>query len=94
MCAGLSVESCVGPTSPSLRWWLRRLLCAALLSLAYGRTGRGDFRTVVFALARCPRIAARHRFDNGVVSHEYSPVLFVPVRRGSSGSPIRKCPQL
>lgn len=32
------------------------------------RTGRGDFRTVVFALARCPRITARHRFDNGVIS--------------------------
>lgn len=47
-----------------------------------GRTGRGDFRSVVFTLARCPRIATRHRFDNGLISQVclgiFARVLFVP----------------
>lgn len=41
-----------------------------------GGPGRGDFHTVVFPLARCPRITTHHRFDHGLISQKASSFFF------------------
>lgn len=41
--------------------------CGGGAVVGVGGPDRGDFHTIVFPLACCPRITTHHRFDNGLI---------------------------